>query len=147
MPHGLTIGPTGNIWLTDVALHQVFKFTHDRRLLSTWGERGVSGNDRTHFAMPTDVAVWTDGSFYVTDGSENARVVKFAANGQYEFEWGTPGSGPGQFKLPHGIHIDDEGQVYVADRGNSRVQVFTHDGRFLRQWQGVAFGRPSRRDD
>jgi peptidylamidoglycolate lyase len=142
MPHGLTIDREDNVWLTDVGLHQVFKFNHEGKLLLTLGERGKSGADSSHFNLPTDVAVLPDGSFYVSDGYKNTRVVKFAADGRYEFEWGTKGDDPGQFKLPHGIAVDAQGRVYVCDRSNSRIQIFDARGKFLDQWKGIHLGRP-----
>jgi len=142
MPHGLTIDRENHVWLTDVGLHQVFKFTADGKLLMTLGEAGVSANDQAHFNLPTDVAVLKDGSFYVSDGYKNTRVVKFSAEGRYEFEWGTKGSGPGEFNLPHGIAVDDAGRVYVCDRTNSRLQVFDAKGKFLAEWKGAHLGRP-----
>lgn len=142
MPHGLTIDHEDNVWLTDVALQQVFKFTNDGKLLLTLGERGQGGADHGHFNLPTDIAVLRDGSFYVSDGYKNTRVVKFTAEGRYEFEWGTRGDGPGQFVLPHGIAVDAHGRVYVCDRSNSRVQVFDPKGVFLAAWKGPHIGRP-----
>ena len=142
MPHGLTIDREDNVWLTDAGLHQVFKFTHDGKLLLTLGERAKLGDDHAHFNLPTDVAVLADGSFYVSDGYKNTRVVKFAANGRYEFEWGGKGDGPGKFNLPHGIAVDSHGRVIVCDRTNSRLQVFDAQGKFLTQWKGAHLGRP-----
>jgi peptidylamidoglycolate lyase len=142
MPHGLTIDHDGNVWLTDVALQQVFKFTKEGQLLLTLGERGRPGADQGHFNLPTDVAVLRDGSFYVSDGYRNSRVIKFAADGRYEFEWGAKGAAPGQFILPHGIAVDAGGRIYVCDRSNSRLQVFDGKGRFLAQWKGPQIGRP-----
>jgi len=142
MPHGVTIDREDNVWLTDVGLHQVFKFTHDGKLLLTLGERAKPGDDRSHFNLPTDVAVLADGSFYVSDGYKNTRVVKFAADGRYEFEWGGKGDAPGQFNLPHGIAVDSHGRVIVCDRTNSRLQVFDARGKFLTQWKGPHIGRP-----
>ena len=142
MPHGLTIDREDNVWLTDVGLYQVFKFTPDGKLLLTLGERATPGADHSHFNLPTDVAVLQDGSFYVSDGYKNTRVVKFAADGRYEFEWGGKGDGPGQFNLPHGIALDAKGRVFVCDRSNSRLQVFDAHGKFLTQWKGPHIGRP-----
>jgi peptidylamidoglycolate lyase len=142
MPHGLTIDHEDNVWLTDVALHQVFKFTNKGDPLLTLGEASHPGSDQAHFNLPTDVAVLRDGSFYVSDGYRNTRVVKFAADGRYEMEWGTKGNGPGQFNLPHGIAVDGTGRVYVCDRTNSRLQIFDPKGVFLAQWQGPQIGRP-----
>jgi peptidylamidoglycolate lyase len=142
MPHGLTLDAEGNVWLTDVGLHQVFKCSPRGEILLTLGEAGVRGADRTHFNLPSDVAVLPDGSFYVSDGYKNTRVVKFSAAGRYEFEWGTPGSGPGEFNLPHDLAVDAGGRVYVCDRENLRLQVFDARGQFLAQWQGPQIGKP-----
>ncbi len=142
MPHGLTVDSEDNVWITDVGRHQVFKFTHDGDLLLTVGTASVPGTDSSHFNLPTDVAVLPDGSFYVSDGYANSRVVKFSSSGQFQFQWGTKGSEPGQFDLPHGIAIDGEGRVFVADRSNSRVQVFDARGRFVTEWKNSVLGRP-----
>jgi sugar lactone lactonase YvrE len=75
---------------------------------------------------------------YVSDGYGNARVHKFAPDGRFLFSWGTPGDGPGQFHLPHGIAVDQQGIVYVADRENSRIQLFAPDGEYLSEWRDVA---------
>lgn len=142
MPHGLTIDHQDNIWVTDVFLHQVQKFSPSGKMLLTIGEAGVSGSDRNHFNLPTDVAVLPDGSFYVSDGYKNTRVVKFTSIGRYDFEWGRPGTGPGEFDLPHAIDVDAKGHLYVADRSNARVQIFDAQGRFLQQWTSDSLGRP-----
>jgi peptidylamidoglycolate lyase len=142
MPHGLTVDDHDNVWVTDVALQQVFKFSHDGKLLLTVGEGGVAGNDHGHFDRPTKVAVAADGSFYVSDGYRNHRVAKFTARGDFVTEWGSKGSGPGQFDLPHGIAIDSNGRVYVADRGNARVQIFDGAGHYISEWKGRDYGRP-----
>lgn len=142
MPHGLTVDPESNVWVTDVGTHQVHMFTADGRLLMTLGEPGVPGADRSRFNLPTDVAVGSDGVIYVSDGYANARVVRFGPRGEYLCEWGGPGTGPGEFDLPHSIALDDRGHVYVADRGNARVQVFDSVGVFLGAWSDPALGRP-----
>lgn len=141
MPHGLTVDNHNNIWVTDVGLHQVFKFTHDGRLLMKLGIEKVAGNDSLHFNLPTDVAVAPDGSFYVSDGYGNSRVVKFSSGGRFLFSWGSKGDKPGEFNLPHAIDLDSEGNVYVADRENRRIQKFDAGGKFLRQWQDSGFGK------
>ena len=142
MPHGLTVDAEDNVWVTDVALHQVFKFTRDGALLLALGERGVPGDDSAHFNRPTDVAVAPDGSFYVSDGYRNSRVIRYSKEGRYLFSWGRRGSGPGEFNVPHGIARDAMGQLYVADRGNARIQVFDSAGRFLAEWKRAELGRP-----
>lgn len=133
MPHGLTVDKQNNIWLTDVGLHQVFKFSHDGNLLMKLGVAKVPGNDSIHFNLPTDIAVLDDGSFYVSDGYGNSRVVKFSSTGKYIKAWGTYGNKPGQFIIPHGIAIDQNNTLYVADRQNNRVQLFDTSGNFLKE--------------
>ena len=142
MPHGLTIDEQDNLWLTDVGLHQVFKFDPRGNLLMTLGEHGVPGGDSAHFNMPTDVAIASDGSFYVSDGYVNSRITKFSADGHYMLSWGTPGSSAGQFDVPHSIALDSQGNVYVADRGNARLQIFDETGQFIREWKDASLGRP-----
>lgn len=142
MPHGLTIDSGGHVWLTDVGLHQVFQCTPEGKVLLTLGEAGVPGADGRHFNLPTDVAVLADGSFYVSDGYKNTRVVKFSAAGQFEFQWGSKGRGEGEFNLPHGIGIDSQGRVIVCDRENERLQLFDARGGFIATWKGPQLGKP-----
>ncbi|RPJ20457.1 MAG: hypothetical protein EHM33_28405 [Chloroflexi bacterium] len=142
MPHGLTIDSEDNLWLTDVGLHQVFKFDHTGKLLITLGERGVPGEDASHFNMPTDVAIAPDGSFYISDGYGNSRVTRFSADGEYMIGWGNKGTAPGQFDVPHSIALDSQGSVYIADRGNARLQIFDEAGQFLKEWESHSLGRP-----
>jgi DNA-binding beta-propeller fold protein YncE len=142
MPHGLTIDRDGNVWLTDVGLHQVFKCSPEGQVLLTLGEAQVAGNDERHFDQPTDVAVAADGTFFVSDGYGNSRVLHFASDGTLIKTWGTKGADSGQFDLPHGITIDGTGRVLVADRSNARVQVFDQTGRYLTQWRSPELGRP-----
>jgi DNA-binding beta-propeller fold protein YncE len=142
VPHGVTIDDRDNVWLTDVKLHQVFKYSPSGRLILAVGEAGVAGRDGEHFDGPTDVAVLPDGSFYVTDGYGNGRVAKFTADGKFEFDWGSPGRAKGQFRIPHAIAIGAGDQVYVADRENARIQVFSKSGRYLREWSTLPLEKP-----
>jgi sugar lactone lactonase YvrE len=89
------------------------------------------------FNRPTSVALSPDGDIYVTDGYLNARVHRFRPDGKLVQSWGEPGSGPGQFRLPHGICIDRTGTIFVGDRMNSRVQIFSPQGEFIAQWNDV----------
>jgi peptidylamidoglycolate lyase len=139
MPHGLNVDKENNIWITDVGLQQIFKFRHDGKLLMTLGVAKIAGNDSLHFNYPTDVAVTDDGSFYVSDGYRNSRVIKFSKSGKYLFEWGTKGNKPGEFEIPHAIDLDEKGNVYVADRENKRIQKFDSTGKFLKEWQNNTF--------
>ena len=140
MPHGLTVDQQNNIWVTDVVLNQVFKFSHDGKLLMKLGVARISGDDSIHFNLPTDVAIANDGSFYVSDGYGNSRVVKFSAEGKFLFQWGTKGSKPGEFNIPHAISLDKNGNVYVADRENNRIQLFDAYGKFLKEYKENNFG-------
>ncbi len=141
LPHGLTVDLHNNIWVTDAGQHQIFKFSYAGELLLKLGEANVPGNDTKHFNFPTDIAVTADGSFYVSDGYGNSRIIKFSAEGNYLYEWGEKGSGPGQFNLPHGIELDTEGNVFVADRENNRIQVFTGEGKLLEERNSKRFGK------
>ena len=138
VPHGITVDRENNVFLTDVALQQVFKFTHDGRPILTLGEARKGGWDATHFNQPTDIQIRPDGTFYVSDGYVNSRVAIFDKNGREIREWGSKGSGEGQFSNPHGISLIPGGtDILVADRENSRLQLFDKDGTFKMQWAGV----------
>ena len=137
VPHGITVDDRQNIWLTDVALQQVFKFSHDGRLLMTLGQARVGGWDATHFNQPTDIAIRKDGAFYVSDGYVNSRVALFDGRGRFLQEWGKKGGAEGQFSNPHGLSLVAGGDVLVADRENSRLQLFDREGVFKRQWLGA----------
>jgi len=140
MPHGLTVDNHNNIWVTDVGLHQVFKFSHEGKLLLKLGEAGIEGDDKAHFNKPTDVAVAKDGSFYVSDGYGNSRIIKFSASGKYLFEWGKAGEKSGEFNIPHAVDLDEHGNVYVADRENKRIQIFNPNGGFIKEWRNTDGG-------
>jgi len=137
VPHGITIDADNNVWLTDVGLQQVFKFSHDGKLLLTLGQPRVGGWDATHFNQPTDIAILADGSFFVSDGYVNSRVALFDRRGALVREWGSKGGGTGQFSNPHGLAFGPGGDVFVADRENSRIQVFDRNGVFKREWLGA----------
>ncbi|EIP98053.1 gluconolactonase [Opitutaceae bacterium TAV1] len=133
--HGLRIFDD-KVWLTDIGKHAVYQCTLDGRILRTFGAVGEAGEDATHFNKPTDVALAPDGSIYITDGYGNSRVVCLAPDGAFRFAWGKRGSGPGEFRSPHNIVIRDN-RVYVADRENARIQVFTLSGDFVTEWKNV----------
>jgi DNA-binding beta-propeller fold protein YncE len=153
-PHGLTIGPDDSVFCTDDLGQVVYKFSPDGRMLLTLGAKGMPSDTGatsidfrtiTHggppFHYPTNLAFSPDGDLYVTDGYGNARVHRFAADGRLLCSWGEPGKDPGQFRVPHGIAVDQNGTVFVADRENSRIQLFDPIGRYLSEWTDVA--RPS----
>ena len=134
-PHGLRIDREDNVWATDDAGHQVFKFTREGKLLLTLGTKGVAGSDAKTFNRPTDLAWDSQGNLYVSDGYANTRVVKFDKSGKYLTAWGTPGDQPGHFRVPHSIGVDSRNRVYVSDRENNRIQIFDSDGKLIRIWQ------------
>ncbi len=150
-PHGICIGPDDSVYCTDDTDHTVRKFTPDGKLLLTLGTRGkpsdtgVVGMDyRTiqrvgaPFNYPCNVALSPSGEIYVCDGYGNARIHKFSSEGRHLFSWGEPGSGPGQFQIPHGIAYGWNDVVCVADRENSRLQFFNSDGKYLYEWKDIA---------
>jgi sugar lactone lactonase YvrE len=143
-PHGFFIDAQDNLWITDGHVDAkrrlgdvVRKFSPDGRLLMTLGKPGVSGSGRDTFHEPSSVLVAPDGSIFVGDGHTeaqgNARIVKFDPAGKYLMEWGGHGRGPGRFEVPHSLAMDMAGRLYVADRANNRIQIFTQDGTFLGQ--------------
>jgi DNA-binding beta-propeller fold protein YncE len=149
--HGIFVGPDDAIYCTDDLDHTVRKFTPEGKLLMTLGtsgrpsDTGATSMDFRSivragppFHYPTNLALAPSGELYVSDGYGNARIHKFSPDGQLLFSWGEPGNGPGQFGIPHGIAVDPQGTVYVADRENSRIQLFTAQGKFLTEWIDVA---------
>jgi len=140
-PHTIKINPYDperHVWIIDDHLQQVFKFTHDgRRIVMTLGEKGVAGSDEKHFGRPTDIAWLPDGTFFISDGYTNTRIVKFDKNGRYLMAWGKPGTGPSEFNLVHSVAVDKTGRVFVSDRSNSRIQVFDESGRYLDEWPNI----------
>ena len=150
-PHGICIGPDDSLYLTDDCDHTVRKYSPAGELqmmLGTSGQGSDSGVENSDyrtikrgappFNQPTNVALAANGEIYVSDGYGNARVHRFSAAGEWLLSWGEPGTAPGQFNLPHGIDIDSTGRVFVADRENSRLQLFTPEGEFIEEWTDVA---------
>jgi DNA-binding beta-propeller fold protein YncE len=135
--HAVRVDPQGNIWIVDAAGHVVYKLTADGKELMRIGTRGVSGTSQTTFNLPTDVAFAPNGDVYVSDGYGSARVVKFSRDGKFLLQWGTRGTGPGEFGLPHNLVVDTQGRVLVTDRDNERVQVFDPAGKFLAEWRDI----------
>ena len=135
--HSVRVDPAGNIWAVDAPGHVVYKMDPQGRVVTEIGTKGVAGASRNTFNLPTDVGFAPNGDVYVSDGYGNARVVKYSADGRYLLEWGTRGTGPGEFGLPHNLVVDAEGRVYVTDRDNQRVQVFTPNGEFLNEWPDI----------
>jgi len=156
--HAILLDPEDNVWLVDRNNHQVMKFTSDGHPLMTIGAKGVRSDTGvapddlsstafqsvTHgggpFNMPAGIAFNSGGEIFIADGYANARVHKFTPQGQHIMSWGEPGTGPGEFNLPHGIWIDRQDRVLVADRENDRVQVFNQSGEHLSTWPTKLIG-------
>ncbi|MBI1396988.1 MAG: hypothetical protein GC151_13510 [Betaproteobacteria bacterium] len=156
-PHGIFVDSQDNVWVTDAVGyapvpkgwgHVVYKFSPEGRLLMTLGTKGVPGNGRHTLRKPNDVLVAPDGSIFVADGHAsnpgeptNNRIVKYAPDGTYLMEFGMPGSSREEFNEPHALAMDSQGRLFVADRQNSRIQIFDQSGKHLATW--TQFGRPS----
>jgi len=142
-PHKIAINPNDperRVWVVNDPRQQVHVFSNDgKQLLFSLGTWNEAGNDRNHFGRPQDVAWLSDGSILVADGITNSRVVKFDSQGNYLMEWGSKGSGPGQFDVVHAVAVDKSDRVYVADRSNDRIQVFTRDGKHVATWPNLNF--------
>jgi peptidylglycine monooxygenase len=131
--HGIFITSKDEVFVVARGVHEVLKFDARGELLLRIGERG-NPSWQAPFNHPTDVAVSREGDIYVTDGYGNACVHKFSPDGEHILTWGEPGSGPGEFHTPHGVWVDDLERVYVVDRDNNRVQIFTSDGEYIEEW-------------
>ncbi len=149
-PHGLHVDRDGYVYVADGngqdgRGHQVFKFSPTGELLLTLGQAGTTGEGPYTFNRPADVAVSADGDIFVADGHSpletNMRIVRFSSDGQYIMEWGGKGSAPGQLDDPHSIAFDSQGRLFVADRGNQRIQIFDQEGGYIDAW--TQFGSPS----
>jgi len=146
--HTVRIDPQGNLWATDEGTNMIMKLNAAGRVVMVLGRRAEAVEAPAAepaagtlprpgwgtFNRPTDVAWDRDGNIFVADGYNNSRVVKIDKHGRWLKTWGERGSNPGQFNTLHSIANDDAGNIYVADRSNRRIQVFDHDGTFLRQF-------------
>ncbi len=151
-PHGIGLDKDGNIWVTDGQARDgkgmvAIKLSPEGKVLMTLGKPGVAGDgvQTDAFNQPNDVAVASNGDIFVSEGhnpgSPSARILKFDKNGKFLMQWGKHGSGPGEFETPHALCFDSQGRLFVADRGNNRVQIFDQNGKFIAAW--TQFGRPS----
>ncbi len=131
--HGAYMDEEDNFYCVDNGDHTVRKFAKDGELVFTLGIEDVPAPPGKPFNKPTDLAQAPNGDLYVSDGYGNSSVHRFTADGKLIQSWGEPGTGPGQFNLPHGVWVDDR-KVYVADRQNNRVQIFTPEGEYIEAW-------------
>ena len=155
-PHGIHVDTEGNVWVTDFAGnpegtkgHQVFKFSPSGEVLLTLGTAGQAGSGPNQLNQPNDVITGPDGSIYVADGhggqgmttnaameeglaaGATARILKFDPDGTFITEWGQIGVRHGEFRTPHALAFDSRGRLFVADRGNHRIEIFDQDGNYL----------------
>lgn len=161
-PHGFDIDHEGNLWVTEGAPagdprgsegealglgHQVIKLNQDGEVLARWGEAGVAGDDDAHFNGPSAVAVAPNGDVWIADGHRggNNRLLKFSADGELLLQIGggidSLSREVARFNDPHDLKFDTSGRLFVADRGNNRIQIFSQAGELLDIW--TQFGRPS----
>src|SRR5579862_8827313 len=146
--HTVRIDKDDNIWAIDKGSDMVIKFNQAGHVVWVFGRRAEAADGAKPwehvnpplpaidglFRQPTDVAWDSDGNIYITDGYVNSRVAKYDKNGDWVKSWGEPGTGPGQFHLPHAIVADRNNNLYVGDRTNHRIQVFDTNGNFLRMF-------------
>jgi len=151
--HAVRVDPQDNIWAVDEGSNMVIKFDPEGRVLMTLGRKPEAINNPVraaaapaetgtgfpgdNFNGPSDVAWDTAGDIFVADGSAPSRVAKFDKNGVFIKSWGGKGEAPGQFSTPHSIVVDAKQNIYVADRGNKRIQVFDTDGNLKTQYTNV----------
>src|SRR5580692_9094591 len=146
--HAVKVDAQDNIWVADKGSDMVIKFNPEGRVVMVFGRKQEASDEGTEplkhpkpplpavdgmFRQVTDMAWDAAGNTYISDGYINSRIAKVDNKGNWIKSWGEPGSQPGQFNVPHSIAVDAEDHVYVADRGNRRIQVFDGDGKFLRQ--------------
>jgi DNA-binding beta-propeller fold protein YncE len=139
IPHMAKCDKNDNIWLVDRE-HFLNLCSPNGEILKTLGTKGVPGEDDSHFDMPTDITFGRDGLLYISDGYGNSRIAVFDRDLNFVKQWGTMGVGKGQFLNPHAITTDIDGLIYVADRPNWRVSIFTPEGEFLKEWTHL--GKP-----
>ena len=159
-PHGMHVDREGNVWVTDARAataqelekfpdakgkgHQVVKFSPDGKVLLTLGKPGVAGDPPDFLNEPNDVITATNGDIFVADGHSGqnsdagpatpGRIVKYSKDGKLITSWGKWGKGPGEFRTPHALAFDSRGRLFVADRGNLRLQIFDQSGKFIAEW-------------
>ena len=141
VPHGLNIDSEGYIWLTDHQTHQVTKHKQNGECVMELGEFGFAnftlttdGTQGGPFNMPTGSSIAPDGKIFVSVGYGNRRVHRFSSDGQHELSWGEHGTGNGQFAIVHKLAVSKDNRVFVCDRENDRIQIFSPDGELIDIW-------------
>jgi DNA-binding beta-propeller fold protein YncE len=136
IPHSIRIDSKGNIWTVDASSSMIYEFTPEGKKLMEISV-GEQPEKPGGFVGTTDIAFAPNGHLYISDGYGNARILEYSADGKRLHQWGSAGTGPGQFHQPHGVAIDEDGIVYVADRQNGRLQRFELQGKFLGSWDNL----------
>jgi len=142
VPHSVRVDADGNIWTVDAGSSVILKFTPEGKKLQEISVGEIATGDKCAFPTlcgTTDITFGPNGRLFISDGYGNARILEYAPDGKRVKVWGSAGTGPGQFNIPHGIAYEAR-TLYVADRGNSRIQRFDLDGRYLGEWTNL--GRP-----
>lgn len=137
MPHSIRIDPAGNVWTVDAESSVVLKFTPEGRKLLEIAVGGQPASPKSPFCGTTDIAFGPNGRIFISDGYANARILEYTMDGKRVREWGTAGTAPGQFHLPHAIALDQSGVIYVADRENGRIERFDLNGKYLGEWSNL----------
>jgi DNA-binding beta-propeller fold protein YncE len=139
--HAFRYGPDGNIWAADGNGQTLTLMTPDGEVLRTWGTSGERGlwdpvAGTALFDEPNEMAWASNGDMFLVQGHTRGepRVLKFDSAGNFIKMWGSRGTGPGQFSVPHSIVIDENDRLYVADRENQRIQIFDTEGTYVDEW-------------
>lgn len=134
IPHSIRIDPKGNVWTVDAESSMVYQHSPAGKLLRTIEVGGQPANHRSNFKGTTDICFGPGGRLFISDGYGNARILEYTAEGSKVREWSHHGTGDAEMFVPHGIAIDRQGVLFVADRENGRIQRFTMEGKFLGLW-------------
>jgi sugar lactone lactonase YvrE len=137
IPHALRLDPQGNVWTVDAATSTVIKFSPKGVKLLQIDVGGQPESARSAFRGTTDIAFAPKGRIFISDGYANARILEYTADGKKVREWGSAGTGPGEFHLPHSIVVDENSILYVADRENGRIEKFNLDGKLLGEFPNL----------
>jgi DNA-binding beta-propeller fold protein YncE len=137
IPHSIRIDPSGNVWTVDAESSVILKFTPEGKKLLEIPVGGQPASPKSPFCGTTDIAFGPNRRIFISDGYANARILEYTADGKRVREWGSPGTGPGQFHLPHGVAVDENGVIYVADRENGRIERFDLNGKYLGEWSNL----------
>ena len=136
-PHGIWASPDDEIYVTDVTDHTIRKYSRSGDLLMTLGTKDQPGAPGEPFNKPSRAVLSQSGELYVSDGYGQSRAHRLTPDGDVVVSWGAPGTGAGEFDLPHDVTVDKEDRVYILDRGNRRCQIFNNSGEYITEWGGL----------